>query len=99
MRAMNFPRLARHGVVAVLTSSLLAVVGACSDSSNEACGNNGIKNGVCDQGTTCPSGTAWLNITSPADECPDTYLCCVPTTLGSAAGSGASTSTDAGTAG
>ncbi len=98
-------RLGRIGAGATLTSLLLvAWLGACSSEATEVCGTNGVKNGTCQLGPTCPSGSVEIPISDPADECPGTnaqgvasYLCCGPTTGGGA--SSPSTATDAGSAG
>jgi hypothetical protein len=81
MRAMKLYRL---GAGAVLSSVILvAWLGACSNG-DEACGINGILNGICRQGPKCPSGQSMLNISDPSEECPqgnvpqDDFICCVP---------------------
>jgi hypothetical protein len=79
---MKFPRLC---VGAVLASAVFSMwLGACSDD-DEACGNDGVKNGVCQAGPTCSTGSVELPISSPADSCPANngaggaiYICCVP---------------------
>jgi hypothetical protein len=55
MRRMKLSRLV---VAASLTLAFLTVwLGACS-SGEEPCGENGVKNGVCQVGPTCPAGSA-----------------------------------------
>ena len=94
---MTPSRLFRYSLGTLLTSGLLAVcLGACSSSSNEACGVNGLQNGTCQLGPTCPSGTVVLPIADPEDECPGNpaqggYQCCVPGNGGTSGGSGTGT--------
>lgn len=95
MRAMKLSRL---GAGAGLTIVLLtAWLGACSTTDNEVCGADGIKNGICQSGPTCPSGSSVIAIADPSDQCPSTnraggtdYICCGPT---SSTGGGSTTST------
>ncbi len=109
MRRMTLTRL---GAGALLSLGILTVwLGACA-SGNESCGLHGSEYpagapGTCHQGTTCPTGTTFLNISDPADECPQSgnpdtsYICCVPSSdSGSSASSPAATApADSGTKG
>jgi len=59
-------------------------LGACG-TDNEACGVNGLKNGTCQVGPTCPSGSDIILIADPSDACPlsnapggENYVCCGP---------------------
>jgi hypothetical protein len=96
MRAMKLSRLAAGTSVAIVI--LTAWLGACTTTGTEPCGPESNKNGTCEEGTTCPSGTYPLNVTDPVDECPgsngangENYICCAPTS-GSDAGTASSPS-------
>jgi len=86
MRAMNLPRPARASLATlILTGCAVSLFGACTTNGEEVCGINGVKNGTCEVGPTCPSGSVLLPISDPVDECPGsnapagvTYICCVP---------------------
>jgi hypothetical protein len=104
MRAMKLSRLGAGTGLSLFV--LTAWLGACSPNTDEACGNNGLKNGVCRQVTTCPSGSTEIPISDPSDMCPESnstgttsYICCASgtgttgTTTGTGTGTGAGSGT------
>jgi hypothetical protein len=91
MAAMNLSRLGAGTTLAV--AILTAWMGACANGV-EVCGVEGFKNGTCQVGPSCPSGSAELLISDPSDSCPASnspaglvYICCVPTPDGAATSS------------
>ena len=107
MRRMKLSRLGvgtSLGVLALL-GSLVSMQGACTTNGDEACGNNGVKNGICQVGPTCPSGSVEILISDPSDECPgsngaggESYICCNsnPGTGSGASDSGTTAPSDSG---
>lgn len=97
MRRMKLSRIGAGASFAIVV--LTAWLGACS-SGEEPCGNAGVKNGVCQTGPTCPSGSVELLTSDPVDSCPssnspsgENYICCVATdAAASAAPTGSGTS-------
>ena len=93
MRRMKLSRLGAGTTLAIVAflASLVSMQGACTTNGNEACGIDGIKNGICQVGPTCPSDQTELNISDPSDSCPasngvggETYICCVENVDGGA---------------
>jgi hypothetical protein len=76
MRRMKLSRLGVGTSLAI--GALTAWLGACSSNNTESCGKDGVINGTCQAGTSCPSGSAIELLSDPVNSCPDTYVCCVP---------------------
>jgi hypothetical protein len=93
MRRMKLSRLGAGTTLAIVAfmASLVSMQGACNTNGNEACGINGVKDGICQVGPTCPSDSAELVISDPSDSCPasngaggESYICCVSNADGGA---------------
>jgi hypothetical protein len=101
MRRMKLSRVAAGTTLATVV--LTVWLGACSSNSNESCGADGMTNGTCEVGPSCPSGMVEINTTeSPATACPGSngsggtnYVCCGPESTGG----GSSTTTPTADAG
>src|SRR5665213_1179901 len=72
MRRMKLSRLGLGTTLAFVAfiASVASMGGGCEANYQEPCGVNGVKNGTCQPGPTCPSGSVEIPISDPSDGCP-----------------------------